>query len=138
MLGGIIKGALSAVGLDKVCESIGMPWLSNVLSFAANFATGNWIGAAKDVFNLVSQFSSNSWRNRVDQFPSLGPFGANNSFGSGCFGESRASELSSRVRENDPLGFRTATRAIFLAHETAYNNSLANENLRNANARYAV
>ena len=133
-LGGIGK----AFGLNKLFDSIGMPWLGNVLSLATNFMTGNWVAAARDVFNLVSQFSNNSWRNRVDTFPPLGPFGSSPTIGGGCFSESRAAELSGRVRENDPLGFRSASRAIFLAHETAYNNSLANENLRNANARYAV
>lgn len=77
-------------GLDKIFgggglfgkffDSIGLGWMGNVLSLAANVMTGNWLAAAKDVFDLVSNFS-NSWSKNVSPFQPLGEF-ANG----GCFG----------------------------------------------------
>lgn len=124
-------------GLDKLFNSLGMPWMSDVLSLAGNFMTGNWLGAAKDVFDLVSQFS-NSWTNKVDPFQPVGPFGSNSSIGGDIFSTSRIAELSGRAGEQDPFGLSSASRALFLAHETVFNSSLANENVRNAAMRYAV
>jgi hypothetical protein len=68
-------------------DSIGMGWMTNVLSFAANAMTGNWVAAAKDVFDLVSEFSNNSsWMDSTSPFQPLGEFGNN-----GCFGRSNLS-----------------------------------------------
>src|SRR3712207_1881334 len=119
-------------GLDKLFSSLGMPWLSDVLSLAGNFMTGNWLGAAKDVFDLVSQFS-NSWSNKVDAFQPLGDFAANTARG-GCFDLSRITELSGRA---GALGFdfSSVTSAFSLVGETVFNNSLANDNVRLAHAR---
>ena len=133
-------------GLDKIFggkgilggffDSIGMSWMNNLISLAVNISTGNWLAAAKDVFDLVSQFSSDSWQNRVDRFQPLGAFAT----GGGCFGgsalsESRADEFRTRVSADDPAATRNSTRTIFIAHETRYNNSVANDRLRSANAQ---
>ena len=77
-------------GLDKIFgggglfgkffDSIGLGWMGNILSLAANVMTGNWLAAAKDVFDLVSNFS-NSWSKNVTPFQPLGDFAAG-----GCFG----------------------------------------------------
>ena len=88
-LGNIIGGVFG-----KFFDSIGMGWMGNVLSFAADVMTGNWLGAAKDVFDLVSKFS-NSWSKQVTPFQPLGDFSSN-----GCFG---GGELTS-ARLDDILG----------------------------------
>ena len=93
-------------GLGKVFsgffESIGLGWMGSVVSLATNFMTGNWVGVAQDIFRLVSEFSNDSWQDRVDRFQPLGSFGRN----SGCFGdfslsESRLSDLRSRAESDD-------------------------------------
>lgn len=132
-------------GLDKIFgsrgllgsffDSIGMSWMNNVISLAVNITTGNWLAAAKDVFDLVSQFSSDSWQNRVDRFQPLGPFGAGGCFSTGTLSASRADELRTRVTSDDPAATRNSTRTIFIAHETRYNNEVANYNLRTATAQ---
>jgi hypothetical protein len=66
----------------KFFDSIGMGWMGNVLSLAADVMSGNWLAAAKDVFDLVSKFS-NSWSNQVSPFQPLGDFAFG---GGGCFG----------------------------------------------------
>ncbi|HYO64292.1 MAG TPA: hypothetical protein VER08_11725 [Pyrinomonadaceae bacterium] len=132
-LGSITK----AFGLDKLFDSIGMPWMNNLLSLGVNIMSGNWLAAAKDVFDLVSQFS-NSWTSRVASQQPLGPFGSDSRFGTESFNPARASELNGLARDEDPMGLRTSSRAIFVAYETAFNHSVANRNLRNANAQFAV
>ncbi|HVF55385.1 MAG TPA: hypothetical protein VM934_04495 [Pyrinomonadaceae bacterium] len=129
-------------GLDKIFggkgllgsffDSIGMSWMNNLISLAVNISTGNWLAAAKDVFDLVSQFSSDSWQNRVDRFQPLGAFATGGCFGSSALSESRADEFRTRASSDDPGATRNSTRTIFIAHETRYNNSVANEKLREA------
>ena len=65
----------------KFFDSIGMGWMGNVLSLAIDAMSGNWLAAAKDVFDLVSKFS-NSWSNQVSPFQPLGDFAG----GGGIFG----------------------------------------------------
>src|SRR5215207_9894426 len=67
----------------KFFDSIGMGWMGNVLSLAVDVMSGNWLAAAKDVFDLVSKFS-NSWSNQVSPFQPLGDFAFG---GGGCFGD---------------------------------------------------
>ena len=140
---------MSMFGLDKIFggsgllgkffDSIGMSWMSNVISLAANVMTGNWLAAAGDVFNLVSQFSNNnSWMSRVSQQPPLGPFASDGCFKRGVMSESRADELRTQVSADDPRVVRNSTRAIFIAHETRYNNTVANQNLREAFAQQRI
>jgi len=87
----------------KFFDSIGLGWMNNVLSLATNVMTGNWLAAAKDVFDLVSEFSnSSSWMDRVAQQQPLGAFGS----GGGCFGQNCLSQ--SRLDD-----FRTAADRDF-------------------------
>jgi hypothetical protein len=87
------------LGLGKIIsgffESIGMGWMGNVLSLATNFMMGNWVGVAQDIFRLVSEFSNDSWRDKVDRFQPLGSF----SRGSSCFGNSTSSLSESRLSD---------------------------------------
>jgi hypothetical protein len=89
-------------GLGKVFsgffESIGLGWMGNVLSLATNFMMGNWVGVAEDIFRLVSEFSNNSWQNKVDRFQPLGAFGQSSCFGdNSSLSESRISDLRDRA-----------------------------------------
>lgn len=130
-------------GLDKIFggkgllgsffDSIGMSWMNNLISLAVDISTGNWLAAAKDVFDLVAQFSNNdSWQSRVDRFQPLGAFATAGCFGGDTLSASRADELRTRVSSDDPAATRYSTRTIFIAHETRYSNRIANENLLNA------
>jgi hypothetical protein len=93
-------------GLGKVFsgffESIGMGWMGNVLSLATNFMTGNWAGVAEDIFRLVSEFSNDSWQNKVDRYQPLGAFGRTSCFGGDAsLSESRINDLRDRAGSDD-------------------------------------
>ena len=129
-------------GLGKIFsgffESIGLGWMGTVLSLATNVMTGNWAGVAEDVFRLVSEFSNDSWQNRVDREPPLGRFGRTSCFGDDRLSEDRTDELSTQVRDFDPNGARSYSRAIYTIHETAHNNAIATTNLRYSYSREPV
>ena len=86
----------------KFFDSIGLGWMNNVLSLATNVMTGNWLAAAKDVFDLVSEFSnSQSWMDRVAQQPPLGAFDSGGCFGSNSLSESRLDDFRTEAGRND-------------------------------------
>lgn len=130
-------------GLDKIFggggifgkffDSIGMSWMNNVLSLAVNFTTGNWLAAAKDVFELVSQFSNNSWQNRVSPYQPLGPFGNGSCFGTNALSGSRVGDIQERADRGATYSARQAIRTVSY---TVENYTEANTNMRNAH-RYA-
>ena len=74
LVGGITDGLLGGL-FDK----IGMPWMKDIISLAADYMTGNWLAAAKDVFDLVSHFG-NSFTDQIDRNQPLGDFNANRSW----------------------------------------------------------
>jgi len=115
--------------LGKFFDSIGMSWMNNVLSLAVNITTGNWLAAAKDVFDLVSQFSNNSWQNRVSPYQPLGAFGNGSCFGTDGLSESRVSDIQERADRGATYGVREAIRTVSY---TVGNYAEANANLRNA------
>lgn len=95
-------GKILGEGLfGKFFDSIGMGWMGNVMSLAIDAMSGNWMAAAKDVFDLVSKFS-NSWSNQVSPFQPLGDFAG----GGGIFGD------LSRGRVNDVMNGPNSTQAI--------------------------
>ena len=118
----------------KFFDSIGMGWMTNVLSLAVNVAMGNWIGAAQDVFNLVAQFSNNDWMQRVASFQPLGDFDTGGCFGGGSdwFGSALGSLLSDRVGSGDLSLPQSVSQAFSLANFTVENSSMANQNLQSA------
>jgi hypothetical protein len=79
----------------KLFDSIGLGWMGNVLSLAADVMTGNWLGAAKDVFDLVSKFSD-SWSKSVSPFQPLGDFASG-----GCFSGDLTSERLGDIMNNN-------------------------------------
>lgn len=131
-LGNILGEGLLGGFFDK----IGMPWMSNVISLATNVMTGNWIGAAGDVFNLVSSFS-NKWMNSVDQQPPLGQFG--NSFSNtntnsiNNLTHTRVQDITIRAGKGKITISQKVTDAFGLVAEAARNRAFATANLQAAN-----
>ena len=66
----------------KFFDSIGLGWMGQALSLTANIMSGNWVGAAQDVCDLVAEFTDSSWMDRVATLQPLGGFDAQ-----GCFGD---------------------------------------------------
>lgn len=62
LLGSVAGGLLDKIGLGKIAPFVQM---------GLNALTGNWLGVAKDVFNLVSSFKGNP----LDQAASKPPLG---------------------------------------------------------------
>lgn len=118
----------------KFFDSIGMGWMTNVLSLTANIMSGNWVAAAKDVFDLVAKFSNSDWMNRVASLAPLGEF----DLAGGCFGTNGilsenglGSWLSRAAQDGDSFdGFRNFFSAVSLAQETVQNNAVANAQLQ--------
>jgi hypothetical protein len=116
-------------GLDKIFgggglfgkffDSIGLGWMGNVLSLAADVMTGNWLGAAKDVFDLVSKFS-NSWSQSVSPFQPLGEFASG-----GCFGGDLTSDRLGNIINNAGASERTYTGLNVIQDTVASRNQVA-------------
>lgn len=134
-------------GLDKVFggkgllgsffDKVGMPWMNNVISFATNALTGNWLAAARDVFSLVSQFG-NSWMSSVDRHQPLGDFASRDCFGSDELPEPRLRELRARVRTDDSQDLRKFSGAVHLVQEMFSSSSIVSTNIRTAHINSPV
>jgi hypothetical protein len=116
----------------KFFDSIGLGWMAQALSLTANIMSGNWVGAAQDIFNLVAEFSDNSWMQRVASLQPLGAFDTQ-----GCFGD-----ILSENRFGDWLDLAGGDdrgalgRFLNIGRETLHNNATATANLRYAAATY--
>ena len=115
----------------KFFDSIGMGWMGNVLSLAVDAMSGNWLAAAKDVFDLVSKFS-NSWSNQVSPFQPLGDFAFG---GGGCFGDLTSSRVDNIM--NDANSSQTIRRgmtavqdSVIGSTEIALNRSIVERGVR--------
>jgi hypothetical protein len=109
----------------KFFDSIGMGWMGNVLSLAIDAMSGNWLAAAKDVFDLVSKFS-NSWSSQVSPFQPLGDFAG----GGGVFGaltSGRVDDIMSGAGNNQTVsrGLSVINDAVLGRNEIAYNQHAA-------------
>ena len=131
-LGKLFGGAI----FGKFFDSIGLGWMSRALALTVDIMSGNWVAAAQDVFNLVAQFTDNSWMERVASLQPLGEFDA------GCFGD-----LLSEHTLDDWLGLswrgeaHGLTRffnAVSVARETMQNNALVTTNRLYAAANQQV
>ncbi|NOT46934.1 MAG: hypothetical protein HOP17_04190 [Acidobacteria bacterium] len=67
LLGKVVGGVLEKVGLGSIAPFVKM---------GLNALTGNWLGVAEDVFNLVSSFKSRDFADRAAKRPPLGNFAA--------------------------------------------------------------
>lgn len=65
LLGKVVGGVLEKVGLGSIAPFVKM---------GLNALTGNWLGVAEDVFNLVSSFKSRDFADRAATRPPLGGF----------------------------------------------------------------
>lgn len=65
IVGKLAGGVLEKVGLGKIAPFVSM---------GLNAMTGNWLGVAKDVFGMVSNFKGNNFQNNASQLPPLGGF----------------------------------------------------------------
>ena len=125
-------------GLGKVFsgffESIGLGWMGSVVSLATNFMTGNWVGVAQDIFRLVSEFSNDSWQNRVDRYQPLGAFGRTSCFGGDSLSESRINDWQDRAGSGDVEVSWNVRRTLDEATSTLQLRSEVDLNRRNAYA----
>ena len=118
----------------KFFDSIGLGWMAQALSLTANIMSGNWIGAAEDVLNLVAEFTDSKWMDRVASLPPLGEFDVD-----GCFGDLLSEntlgnwlDLAGVGNGDRQSGFGRVLNAIYIARETMQNNETARTNLRHA------
>ena len=119
--------------LGKFFDSVGLGWMTNVMSLAANVMTGNWLAAAQDVFKLVSQFSNDSWMKRVSQSQPLGAFDTTGGcFGSDGFSLSRLEDLRGQASRGEARTMERYSTALRTVHETVGNSTTANQNLWHA------
>ena len=65
LLGNLVGGVLESIGLGKIAPFV---------KLGLNALTGNWLGVAEDVFNLVSSFKSNDFVDRAAKRPPIGGF----------------------------------------------------------------
>jgi hypothetical protein len=116
----------------KFFDSIGMGWMGNVLSLAVDAMSGNWLAAAKDVFDLVSKFS-NSWSNQVSQFQPLGDFafGSGGLFGGGL-SSTRVDNIMNNANSSQTIrrGMTAVQDAVIGSTEIALNRSVVERGAR--------
>lgn len=121
----------------KFFDSIGMGWMTQALALTADIMSGNWVGAAQDIFNLVAEFSDSSWMNRVASLQPLGAFD-----GSGGFGEILSENTFGRLFEaatsDERRGLGQFFSAVNIVQETLHNGAILSANRRFAAANQAV
>lgn len=76
---GLFSKILGGGLLSSLFDRLGMSWMSNLINIAAGVMTGRWDIVAREVLNLVSQFS-NSWMDSASHDQPLGSFGDNQRF----------------------------------------------------------
>lgn len=65
LLGKVVGGVLEKIGLGSIAPFV---------KLGLNALTGNWLGVAEDVFNLVSSFKSRDFPDRAAKRPPVGNF----------------------------------------------------------------
>lgn len=116
----------------KFFDSIGMGWLGQAIALTADIMSGNWVGAAQDIFNLVAEFTDNAWMDRVASLQPLGAFD-----GGGCFGEILSENTVGRWLNLATGGERSSLGQFFSAINVAQE-TMHNEALVSANRRFAM
>jgi len=113
----------------KFFDSIGMGWLGQAIALTADIMSGNWVGAAQDVFNLVAEFTDSSWMDRVASLQPLGAFD-----GGGCFGDILSENTLGQWLElaggNERGGLGQFFSAVNVVNETLHNGALVSSNRR--------
>lgn len=121
----------------KFFDSIGLGWMGQALALTADIMSGNWVGAAQDIFNLVAEFSDSSWMNRVASLQPLGAFDGGGSFGD-ILSENTFGKLLDLTTGDNAGGRSSVFSAINIMQETLHNSSLVSANRRFAAANQAV
>ena len=121
----------------KFFDSIGMGWLGQAIALTADIMSGNWVGAAQDIFNLVAEFSDSSWMNRVASLQPLGAFD-----GGGCFGDALSENTFGRFFDlaagDERRGLGQFFSAVNIVRETLQNGAVVSANRRFAMSNQAV
>lgn len=121
----------------KFFDSIGMGWLGQAIALTADIMSGNWVGAAQDVLNLVAEFTDSSWMDRVASLQPLGAFD-----GGGCFGDIISENTLGRFLDvatgDERRGFSQFFSALNVMQETVHNSSVVSANRRFAAANQAI
>ena len=116
----------------KFFDSIGMGWLGQALALTADIMSGNWVGAAQDVFNLVAEFTDSSWMDTVASFQPLGAFD-----GGGCFGDILSENTLGRFLDVAAGNERSGVGQFFSALNVM-NETLQNSRVVAANRNFAM
>ena len=121
----------------KFFDSIGLGWMAQALALTADIMSGNWVGAAQDIFNLVAEFTDNSWMDRVASLQPLGAFDTG-----GCFGdilsENTLGSWFELATGDERSGLRQFFSAVNVVHETLHNSATVSANRRYAQYNQAV
>jgi hypothetical protein len=125
-IGKIIDGVFG-----KFFDSIGLGWMTQALSLTANIMSGNWVGAAQDVFDLVAEFTDSSWMDRVASLQPLGGFDAQ-----GCFGDILSEDTLGQWI--NVMGGEGGSVGKFLATANTVRETMQNTNTVLTNRAYAL
>jgi hypothetical protein len=121
----------------KFFDSIGMGWLGQAIALTADIMSGNWVGAAQDVFNLVAEFTDSSWMDRVASLQPLGAFD-----GGGCFGDILSENTFGRLLDlttgDEGRGLGQFFSALNVVQETLHNGAMVSANRRFAMSNQAI
>jgi hypothetical protein len=121
----------------KFFDSIGMGWLGQAIALTADIMSGNWVGAAQDIFNLVAEFSDSSWMNRVASLQPLGAFDGGGGFGD-ILSENTFGRLLDVATGDNGGGRSSVFSAINIMQETLHNGALISANRRYAAANQPI
>ena len=115
LLGKVVGGMLESIGLGSIAPFVQM---------GLNALTGNWLGVAEDVFNLVSSFKSSDFADRAEKRPPLGDFAkVPKSTKRPELVNERIDNLIDKYTKADESG-NTSVVAMFEAVRDSYNNKL--------------
>lgn len=104
LAGGLIGGALNAVGLGKIAPFV---------QLGINVMSGNWLGVAQDVASLVERFSGNKFLSNVAKQAPLGGFGSGGFEPTNFLTNNRVSDLF-RGFQSLSEGFRSLKSGNFM------------------------
>lgn len=113
----------------KFFDSIGMGWLGQAIALTADIMSGNWVGAAQDVFNLVAEFTDSAWMDRVASLQPLGAFDGGGGFGD-ILSENTLGRWFELAGGDERSGLGQFFSMVNVAQETMHNEALVSANRR--------
>jgi hypothetical protein len=121
----------------KFFDSIGLGWMGQALALTADIMSGNWVGAAQDVFNLVAEFTDSSWMDTVASLQPLGAFDGGGSFGD-ILSENTLGRFLEAATGDERGGLGQFFSAVNVVSETLHNDAVVSANRRFAMSNLAV